>query len=196
VAETPVDTSPVAQAPPPKPPTELIVRKKADYSPGFMEGLKGLGYEKIELRDSLLILDGKEAHSFPSIPEKGRNITFTGVLDKLMIALHVERLNSTTVEYRIEMVEWGKGSHKLKGTAELPPGFFLPQEQEQDVHDPSGKTYAVVKFTDNREGDCPVEVRIGTEPFGQPYLLAKLHKSCNGNLPDLTSENAPLLHEK
>ncbi len=185
----------VQPGPPPTPPeTEIIVRRKADYPDQFIEGLKGLGYQRIELRDSFLIVDGKETHSFPVTPKKGGELTFTGVLDKMMMALHVKRITMTTVNYRIEMVEWGKASHNLEGEATLAPDFF--QRKETDVHDPSGKHYDVVRFTDNREGDCHVEIRIGTEPMGQPYLLARLRKNCNGKLPDLTSENAPLLHEK
>ncbi len=48
--------------------TEIIIKNKADYSEKFILGLKELGFEKIELKDSLLIINDNDTTYFPNTP--------------------------------------------------------------------------------------------------------------------------------
>ncbi len=111
--------------------TEIVVKNKADYSENFIEGLKELGYEKFVLKDSLLIINGKDTAYFPKAPNIGKQIVLTGRKGNLAIALTVKRINYTTVDYKIEMVESGKTSHNQTGQADIISSFFFGAESDE-----------------------------------------------------------------
>lgn len=95
--------------------TDIVVKNKVDYSENFIQGLRELGYEKFELRDSLLLINGKDTAYFPETSRIGKQMILTGRKGNLAIALTVRRINYTTVDYNIEMVEFGKSSHNQSG---------------------------------------------------------------------------------
>lgn len=66
--------------------TEIIIKNKADYSEKFIQGLKELGYDKFELKDSLLLINGKDSAYFPETPKIGKQIVLTG--KKVILQLH------------------------------------------------------------------------------------------------------------
>jgi len=109
--------------------TEIVVKNKADYSEIFIQGLRELGYEKFELKDSLLLINGKDTAYFPETPKIGKQLVLTGRKGNLAIALTVKRINYTTVDYNIETVELGKASHKQSGQTDLISSFFSEQNQ-------------------------------------------------------------------
>jgi hypothetical protein len=110
--------------------TEIVVKNKADYSENFIQGLNELGYEKFELKDSLLLINDKDTVYFPRTPKIGKQIVLTGRKGNLAIALKVKRINYTTVDYIIEMVEFGKTSHNQSGQADIISSFFFGEESD------------------------------------------------------------------
>lgn len=95
--------------------TEIVIKNKAAYSEHFIQGLKELGFQKIELIDSLFIIDNKDTVLFSDTPKIGESSVYTGKQGNLAIAVTVKRSNYTTVDYQIEMVEFGKTSHTQIG---------------------------------------------------------------------------------
>jgi len=169
--------------------TELVIKSKSDYSEKFIEGLKELGYKKLELKDSLLIIDNKDTATFSKTPKIGEHIVYTGRQDNLAIAVTVKRLNYTTIDYKIEMVEFGKTIHNQTGQADIISSFFFGAESNEDER--TGEGYFVTEYTDNREKNCFTHIRLGDE-----NELAKIIKNCNGTIKDITLENFTTLHRK
>lgn len=169
--------------------TEIIIKNKSDYSEKFIQGLKELGYRKIELKDSLLIIDSKDTAVFSKTPKIGEYRVYTGIQDNLAIAVSVKRINYTTVNYKIEMVEFGKTSHNQSGQADLISSFFFGAESNEDER--TGEGYFVTEYTDNRENNCYTHIRLGDEKE-----LANIIKNCNGKIKDITLENFRTLHRK
>ena len=169
--------------------TEIVVKNKADYSEKFIQGLKELGYKKFELIDSLLIIDNKDTVTFSQTPKIGEQRVYTGRQDNLAIAVTIKRINYTTVDYKIEMVEFGKTSHNQTGQSDIISSFFFGAESNEDER--TGEGYFVTEYIDNRENNCYTHIRLGDE-----NELAKIIKNCNGKIKDITLENFTTLHRK
>lgn len=174
--------------------TEIVIKDRADYSEKFIQGLKELGFEKIELRDSLLLINGKDTAYFPGIPGIGKQIVLTGKKGNLAIALTIKRINYTTIDYKIEMVEFGKASYNQTGQADIISSFFYGSES--DVSEKTGNGYFVTEFSEYKDKDCYTHIRLGYEEETGPYLSGKLKKNCNGQIMDIDLDNFATLVEK
>ena len=174
--------------------TEIVVKNKADYSENFIQGLRELGYEKFVLKDSLLLINGKDTAYFPETPKIGKHIVLTGRKGNLAIALTVKRINYTTVDYIIEMVEFGKSSHNQSGQADIISSFFLGAESDES--EKTGNGYFVTEYTEYKDKDCYTFIRLGYEEETGLNLLGKLKKNCNGKIMDIDLDNFTTLIEK
>jgi hypothetical protein len=174
--------------------TDIVVKNKADYSENFIQGLRELGYDKFELKDSLLLINGKDTAYFPETPKIGKQIILTGRKGNLAIALTVKRINYTTVDYKIEMVEFGKTSHNQSGQADIISSFFFGAESDES--EKTGNGYFITEFTEYKDKDCYTFIRLGYEEETGPYLLGKLKKNCNGKIMDIDLDNFTTLIEK
>lgn len=168
--------------------TEIIVKNKTLYSEKFIQGLKEFGYKKMELIDSLLIIDNTDTITFSQTPRIGEQRVYTGRQNDLAIAVTVKRINYTTVDYKIEMVEFGKTSHNQTGQADIISGFFFGSESDANEQ---GEGYLVTEYTDSRKNNCNTQIRLSDEND-----LAKIKKSCNGKIKDITLDNFIALHRK
>lgn len=169
--------------------TEIVVKNNAAYSEHFIQGLQELGYQKIELIDSLLIIDNKDTVLFSRTPKIGESRVYTGKKGNLAIAVTIKRINYTTVDYRIEMIEFGKANHTQTGQADIISSFFFGPES--NINEQTGVGYFVTEYTDNRANNCATHIRIGDE-----NELAKIIKYCNGKIKDITLDNFTTLHQK
>lgn len=169
--------------------TEIVVKNNAAYSEHFIQGLQELGFQKIELIDSLLIIDNKDTVLFSRTPKIGESRVYTGKKGNLAIAVTIKRINYTTVDYRIEMVEFGKANHTQTGQADIISSFFFGPES--NIDEQTGVGYFVTEYTDNRANNCATQIRIGDE-----NELAKIIKYCNGKIKDITLDNFTTLHQK
>lgn len=168
----------------------IVVRNPTDYSDEFIRELKNFsGLGTLELKDSLLIISGTDTVLFPSVPPLNERILFTGRKDDLAIALTINRRNYTTLEYSLEMVEFGKSSHFQNGELSLGAGFFLGEESDEDEQ--TGISYFVTEYTHEAADGCYISVRIGNE-----NPLATLIKTCNQDIRDITLDDFPALHRK
>jgi hypothetical protein len=174
--------------------TEIVIKNKAVYSVTFIQGLKELGYEKFELKDNLFLINGKDTAYFPETPKIGKHIVLTGRKGNLAIALTVKRINYTTVDYKIEMVEFSKASHNQSGQADIISSFFFGAESDES--EKTGIGYFVTEFTEYKNKDCYTYIRLGYEEETGPYLLGKLKKNCNGKIMDIDLDNFTTLIEK
>jgi hypothetical protein len=171
----------------------IAIKNKTDYSDKFIAGLKKLsGYKTFQLDNNRMIINGKDTAVFPGIPELQKYFVFTGRKENLAIALTFTRINYTTIDYKIEMVEFGKTNHNESGKADIIPTFFLGSESDESR---SGEAYFVTEFIDEKENNCHTYIRIGIEN-GKRDLSAKIIKNCNGKIMDVTLDNFPTLQEK
>ena len=174
--------------------SKITVKDSSDYSEVFITGLEAIGYKHFELKDSFLIINDLDTALFPKTPEIGKRIVLTGKKDELAVSLMVKRLNYTTIDYTIEMVEFGKTNHLQKGRADIVSGFFLGGETDES--DISGLSYFVTEFNDYGENGCYTHIRLGYEEESGPHLLGKLVKNCNGDINDADLDGFPTLTEK
>lgn len=172
----------------PKTSRNITVAHTEDYDPKFVAELAKTGPGPFNLIDDKLVVSG-DTVAFPNRPKVAEHVVFTGRQGDLAISLTVKRVNQTTIDYRIEMVEFGKSEHNEEGRAHLSPGFYLGAETDEI----DGLAYSADEYLDNSKQGCLTKIRIG-ESSGQ--LRAKLYKSCNGKLREITLDNFPALNEK
>jgi hypothetical protein len=173
---------------------EVIVKDQSAYSKKFIDGLeKHSGYKKFELTGNKIIAGGNDTASFPETPAIGESFKLTGRKGELVIALIIKRINYTTIDYSIEMVEFGKANYSRKGQAHLHPLFFLGSESDHSSL--TGNDYFSTEFWDIEEDDCRISIRLGKEDSGK-QLLGKLISNCNGKIEAIRLDSFPTLVEK
>lgn len=171
---------------------KITIKNPSDYAPEFIDGLKPFSnYGPFELKDSLMIVAAKDTVVFPDVPKIGQRTMLTGKKDNLAIALKITRINYTSIEYRVEMVEFGKANHTQTGKAHLNPGMFLGDESETDQ---DGDSYEVFEFS-AQDKDCHFTIKLGKDGK-RSYLLGTLIKNCNGKIRAIDRVNFVTLREK
>lgn len=163
------------------------------YSMEFFNALRQ-AFPDAVLQDSLVLLGDAPPFAFPSLPAIGKRYTLTAAKDGLAIALHVTRLNHTTIDYKVELAEFGRASHTQHGRAHLSPSFLLGSEIDESSL--TGLAYGATEFVEDGGEGCRASIRIGVEPESGPYLLGKLIKNCNGRIQDISLSTFPTLIEK
>lgn len=171
----------------------IFIKDSSDYSTTFLKEMKKAGMKNVSLVDSFLILGQTDTVTFPQTPKIGNKTILTAKKDELAIALTIERINQTTINYRLEMIEFGNASFNHNGQAELSPHFHLGAESDESSL--SGISYLSTQFSDNQDS-CYTYIRLGKEVDSGPYLLGKLIKNCNGKLRNIDLEDFPTLIEK
>lgn len=173
----------------PKKETVVIVKDKNDYSATFLSDLRKSMFKKIELLDSLLIIESRDTIQFASEPVFGESVLYTGKKDNLVIALTLTRKNYTTVSYKLEMVEFGKASFNKTGEADVSSSFYLGSESDEDAQ--TGELYFVAEYSSHDADNCDIHIRVSDEK-----KRCKLIKTCNGKIRDINLNTFPALVEK
>lgn len=171
----------------------IFIKDSNDYSARFLAEIAKSEQSAISLIDSLLIIEEKDTITFPQVPKIGKSTVLTARKDDIAIGLTIERINQTTIDYRIEMVEYGMASYKFTGRADLSAKFYLGSEMDESSF--SGNAYFSAEFCDDRD-TCYTCIRLGTEEGSGQYLLGKLIKNCNEQKRDIELDNFPTLIEK
>jgi len=174
---------------------EVVVLNKSDYSEKFIKDLEedsGLG-KKFVLKDSLLIINDHDTAYFSPTPKRGQVFILKGNNERLAITLTVKRINYTSIDYNIEMVQKGKKNYTQNGQADIISSFFLGTESDEDD---SGLSYFVTEFHGSLDKACFPSIRLGYSQEGPRLLLGKLIKNCNDEITDISLDNFPTLKEK
>lgn len=193
IKEISTDSLDVGNESPSRKETKIVIKNKSAYAEKFLQGLKELGYEKFELKDSLLLIDNQDTVYFPETPKIGKQTILTGSKDNLTIELTVKRINYTTLGYKIKMSESGKTSHSQIGKADITPSFFFGEESDES--ETTGVVYSVSEYTEYKDNDCYTFIRLGYEEETGPYLLGKIKKNCNEKMKDIDLSNFTTLVE-
>ena len=149
--------------------------------------------DKFELKDSLLLINNKDTVYFSKTPKIGKKIVLTGIKDNIAIALTIKRINYTTIDYKIEMVEFGKTNYFKSGQADIISSFFLGTESDES--EKTGIGYFVTEFIESKDKNCYTFIRLGYEET-RLYLLGNLIRNCNGKIKDISLDNFTTLIEK
>ena len=171
----------------------IFIKDSSDYSISFLNAVTESGIQNIALVGNLFILEQTDTVMFPQIPKIGEKTTLTAKKDQVAIALKIERINQTTIDYEIEMVEFGNASYNYRGQADLSPHFYFGAETDESSL--SGTSYLSTEFSDHQDS-CYTYIRLGVETESGPYLLGKIKKNCNGKIENIGLENFPTLVEK
>lgn len=175
---------------------KLIVKKEADYSPDFLTLLReNTDFESFHLDGNRMIVNGTDTAYFSQEPPIGKNLVLSAKKESLAITIRLKRINQTTVDYTIEMVESEKLVFIESGKADISPFFFLGAESDES--DISGESYFVTEFIIESK-DCYTAIRIGKEENSGSGFLGKLIMNCNGsnNVRDIGLDNFPTLRER
>ncbi len=171
----------------------VTVNNASDYSENFISGLKELhSYSEFKLITNYMVINKQDTVYFPAYPKINKKVVLTAVKEGLAIALTVQRINQTSIKYKLEMVEFGKANFKSEGIAEISPAFFL--ESKTAANALTGNLYVFNSFLDNNK-DCNTEITLGKET-NVNYLLARIIKNCNGKIKDINLDNYTSLIEK
>ncbi|WP_422107790.1 hypothetical protein [Winogradskyella sp.] len=146
----------------------------------------------LKRNDSVLKHDILKQTDLPQLPPVGKKTVLTAKKDDLAIALTIESINQTTIQYKIEMVEFGKASYTVEGEAGFHPEFYLGTK---DMSSFSGKTYHSIEFRDTKDS-CYTYIRLGIEADRASLLLGKIIKNCNGDIQSIGLDDFPTLIEK
>ena len=143
-----------------------------------------------------LFIENKDTILFPQFPVMKKYTVLTAKKGDLAIALKLKRINQTTIDYEIEMVESGKASENFKGQATIASTFYWGSESDENPK--TGVSYGVDEYVDMNE-DCYTAIRLGKdESFreGKTQLLGKLIKNCNGEIQEIELDNFLTFIEK
>ncbi|WP_299436109.1 hypothetical protein [uncultured Aquimarina sp.] len=175
--------------------TEFFFDNEHLYSSTFISKLRSAKrMKKIEFTEDVMILNEEDTVQFPEFPKIDKRSVLTGRKDDLAIALTIKRINYTSIEYRIEMVEFGKSNKMENGIADLGIYFFLGSESDTDQRSNVG--YFSTEYS-NYKDSCYTKIRIGNiDDSPEKPLLAKIVKNCNGEIKNIDLDNFPNLREK
>jgi hypothetical protein len=171
---------------------QITVHDSSDYAIDFLNALSEHPMDNLELKDDVIIVNGSDTVHFPEYPEAGEPIMLTGRTDDLAIALRVERISLTTIEYDLEMVEFGEANHFRSGVAVIHAFFYMGSEM--DENSATGTSYQCFEYEEHIDG-CATIIRLGKESDKGP-LLARLICNCNGKIRDITLDDFNTLREK
>lgn len=171
--------------------SNLIIKNEKDYSPEFLAGLRELPLENVTL-DGNLFIENKDTILFPMFPIMKKKTVLTAKKGDLAIALKLKRINQTTIDYEIEMVEFGKASETFEGQATIASTFYWGSESDENPK--MGISYGVDEYVDMDE-DCYTAIRLGKDGE-KAQLLGKLIKNCNGKIQEIELDNFPTFIEK
>ncbi|GAB5464687.1 MAG: hypothetical protein Kapaf2KO_01230 [Candidatus Kapaibacteriales bacterium] len=171
----------------------IYVKDSNDYSKAFLKEIEVSGLDDIYLIDSILILSRKDTVIFPREPQIGEITVLTAKKNDLAVALTIQRINQSTIDYKIEIVQFGSTNYSYEGQADLNAQFYLGAEI--DISSLSGMSYHTTEFSDNQDS-CYTYIRLGKDESSGSFLLGKIQKNCNGSINDIRFDNFPSLIEK
>jgi hypothetical protein len=167
----------------------ITLNDSSNYSEKFINSLKKLNqFKSIELIDDKIIVDKKDTFLFPKIEN---HMIFTAKKNHIAVALTINKINFTNIEYKVEIVEFGNSSITEKGIAEIQPHFFIDSLTAYDPNYNKSKIN-VTEFYNTKKG-CHTLIRLGNLPN---IHFCRLIKNCNNKIQDLTEENYNYLHRK
>lgn len=172
----------------------FVLADSSLYSENFLFNLYSIHHASCELKDSFLILDKKDTILFPSVPEIGKSFTLTAKKGEYAIALHLQRINYTTINYSLEMIEFGNASYQEEGQAYLQADFYLNASSDPSENAMGATTQT--EFSSFQENNCYVYIQLAYKDSMHSQLLGKLIKNCNGKLDEITLDNFPTFIEK
>ncbi|WP_415782669.1 YARHG domain-containing protein [Flavobacterium jumunjinense] len=174
---------------------DICFKKQNWYYPKYRDITAFL--TDIELHNISIIKEIEEYRNediyVPEFPEKNKKIVLTAKQGDLVIALSIKRIGNKTIEYSLEMVEFGKKNYSKKGLASMADGPYLGSESDESSV--SGISYLCDEYVDEKE-DCYMYIRLGKEEKTSNYLLGKIIKNCNDKIKDIDLNNFPTLIEK
>ena len=88
----------------------------------------------------------------------------TAKKNELAVALTVERINLTSIDYRLEIVEFGNSSLTENGKAHLSPHFHLGSDTDESSI--SGISYLSTEYINSKDS-CYTYIRLGKKKRNQ-----------------------------
>lgn len=181
-----------------KPSPYITIHNKNDYDTSFLNDLSTINFDSVTLIGNEMIVqrnNWKNTIDFPDIPPLGQYKVFTARKDNLAVALSIERINYTTIDYKVEMVKFGKANYTSNGKAHLNSRFFLGGESARNTN--TGHMLYLTEFSSNDEGEgCYTTISIGYQAENPDILYAVLDKNCNDSLPSISNDSFKTLIEK
>lgn len=165
----------------------------AEFLKEFNATKKYEGCENSRIKGNKIYNDKEVIAEFPDYPKKGQTVTFTGKKDKLDITLKLKRINYTSLEYNLDLLESGQITHTEKGEVRLRGGFFLGAESFINPEDQESLIFADEYITNDEKSFLTIligdieEVKTRYIEINN-YYVAKINKKYKDNFPLLTEK--------
>ncbi|MBI5539626.1 MAG: hypothetical protein HY951_06170 [Bacteroidia bacterium] len=161
---------------------KTIFKDSTRYSEKFIKDIKEYNSEDLKFIDSLLII-GNDTAFIPVKLPLNKKISFTGCgEDNVCYTLVVQRINYSTIKYKIEKNIKRVKCYIENGNADLDHNFnYLDKDDEYDDE---------MKYSTITSDSCNLTIRMGTNYNN--VLCAKLERSfCKSDAKDIY--NCPVL---
>ena len=175
-------------------PPRVSVSDPSQYHSAFLEELRATSlYPGITLQEDWAMVDGlPDTTYFPStILPLNTPVTFSGCREKRCLELQLERLNLTSIRYRLNAEQYAAGYGYSEDTVFLAPSFLMASEVDEE--EKSGASYFSTEYTGESNG-CQVAVRLGENDEGE--LVAKVLYRCPEGKKEISLETGPNLYKQ
>lgn len=155
----------------PKKNLTLSIEDSSMYSVEFINELDSNFeniYKNIVLEEDHLILDKRDTIYFPKKPEIGRVYVLKSSNKMWISELIIERLNQTSISYKVAFTDRLGYKIEEKGIADLKPSFMLGSKTD-DIND---ELYYLVYI--EKDGNRSIAIRLGLEETNDGQLLARI----------------------
>ncbi len=163
----------LADAKPKNSKVAISIEKGSRYNDEFIKLIHNSGFEKeyksIYYKDSIIILDKKDTVYFPIKPEIGRFYILKSQNKMWISELVIERIDLTSIEYKVAFTDRLGYRIEEKGIAILNPTFVLGSELDKI----DGDAYLVDEYIHN-DGDRYVSISLGVKSINDNYLLGRV----------------------
>lgn len=173
----------------------IYIKDYTKYSIYFLDELLDMNFNKtVKLIDNYIII-GKDTTNFPSVLKINQETVFKATKDKIYYDLRVKRVNETTLEFKLNIIDTEKKiGYAETGKATLKSTFFLAPEV--DLDEQTGEKYGSYEYL-KKNNDNWLSIRIGIEKDSNGRLRAivtsgfndmKSDKNSTGKWPILRTE--------
>lgn len=167
-----------------KTPQNIFIKDSSGYSKKFICNIIEYNPDDLKFIDSLLIV-GNDTVFIPVTLPLNKRIIFTGCDDNICYKLETERINYSTLKYKIEKNNKHIKCYSEIGFADLDHNFYYLDKDDEYEDE--------IKYSTITSDSCSFMIRIGKN--ADNILCAKIESSfCKNETKDIY--NCPTLYQK
>jgi hypothetical protein len=124
-------------------------------------------------------------------PTSEKVMNFVGLKKNTAIALLINKISDTHIDYSLEITVFGGQSVRKTGIAVL---HKFPSDTKME--DSSYTSFDWVEFIHLKNGNCKTHIKLAYHRESQKYGFAQIYQNCNTHTQNITFDNFPMLRKK